>query len=546
MSRWYFTRRVVALLILGLFATACTKLTTHAAGTRHSYTIPHTLRFAASEDLVGLNPMTNAQSTLGYLSQLTMAYFFRGNIKSEPVVPELVTEIPTQANGGISPDGKTMTFHLRHGVVWSDGAPFNADDVVFTTKLILDPKTNVIGRDGWDHIVKIDEPDTYTVVYHLRAPYGPYAETFFSSVGANPAILPKHLLQGKNVNTDPYNALPVGIGPFRYKAWKRGDSVEIVANPRYFRGVPKLHEIVYREIQDRNVVLEELRTHEVDLWIPVAAHFINDVRSIPNVQVHLAPSFTFDHLDFNLSHPVVADPMVRRALEMAIDRPLLLAKIRYGVFDLSESVVPPVSRYHENLPFVKFDIAGANKLLDRAGWVRGADGIRTKNGMRLSLDFATSTGSPDVDTQNELIRSWWKQLGVDLEIKHYLSSLFFALASDGGIIYGGKFDVIVFAWSAGPGMDLQNLYSCDAFPPNGQNDPRYCNKNVSRNIETARLTYDPAKRIPEIRYEQEHIARDTPIVVMDARNDIAAFNDDLRNWHPSSLTPFDDMMNVDI
>jgi peptide/nickel transport system substrate-binding protein len=530
--------RRAALLALALLVTGCTKIETAQPGARHTYTIPHTLRFAAAENLVGLNPMINTQATLNFLSEMTMAYLIRGDIKSEPVVPELATEIPTKANGGISADGKTMTFHLRRGVVWSDGTPFTADDMIFSTKLILDPKTNVISRDGWDHIVSMDEPDKYTVVYHLNKPYAAYAVTFFSSVGANPAILPKHLLLGKDVNTDPYNALPVGVGPFKYSEWKRGDSVVLVPNPKYWRGTPKLQRVIYKEIQDRNVVLEELRTHELDLWIPVAPHYINDVRAISGLRTILVPSFYFDHLDFNNTRPATRDPIVRRALRMAVNRPLLNQKIRFGVYDLSETVVPPVSRFHENIPLVPFDIAGANKLLDSGGWVRGADGIRAKGGVRLSLDFATSTGGPDIDTQIELIRGWWKQLGVEVVVRHYLSSLFFAPLSDGGIIYGGKFDVVVFAWGGDPVQDLYNLYGCNSFPPNGQNDPRYCNTTVTAEMAKNRLEYNPSARVAA--------TKDVPIIVLDTRKDISAYNDDLKHWNPSSIGPFDDMMNVDI
>jgi peptide/nickel transport system substrate-binding protein len=540
------SRRLAALLALAALGTACTKVETSGIGGRHSFTIPHTLRFSASENLVGLNPMINTQATLNYLAEMTMAFLIRGNIKSEPLVPELATEIPTKANGGISSDGKTLTYHLRRGVVWSDGVPFTADDVIFSTKLILDPKTNVISRDGWDRIVSMDEPDKYTVVYHLSAPYAAYAVTYFSTVGANPAILPKHLLLGKDVNTDPYNALPVGIGPFKYKEWKRGDSVVLVPNPRYFRGVPKLQRVIYKEIQDRNVVLEELRTHELDLWIPVAPHYINDVRSIPGVHVSLTPSFYFDHLDFNNSRPVLQDPILRRALRMSIDRRYLNEKIRFGVYDLSETVVPPVSRFHENIPLVPFDIAAAGKLLDSDGWARGADGIRAKGGLRLSLNFATATGSPDTDTQIELIRSWWKQLGVDVEVHHYLSSLLFAPLSDGGIIYGGKFDIVVFAWGGDPVQDLYNLYACDKFPPNGQNDPRYCDPALTAEMARIRVDYDPNARVAGMKTIQERIVRDAPFIVLDTRKDIAAYNDDLKDWHPSSIGPFDDMLNVDI
>ena len=125
---------------------------------------------------------------------------------------------------------------------WSDGAPFNADDVVFSTKAVLNPANNEVGRDGWNLIKKIDEPDKYTVVYHLKqARTRRILPTFFGSAGANPDLLPQHLLaKYPNINQVPYNSKPVGIGPFRIVAWHRGDSVELEANPYYFRGQPKM------------------------------------------------------------------------------------------------------------------------------------------------------------------------------------------------------------------------------------------------------------------------------------------------------------------
>ncbi len=539
--------RALALSAVALLAAGCTKVgTTSDAGSRHAYTHPHELRFAAAEDLVGLNPMVNTQAVLSYLATMTMAWLIRTDAHSEPTVPELATVVPSKQNGGISPDGKTITWHLRHGVVWSDGAPFTADDVVFSTKLILDPRTNVVSHEGWDQIVKIDEPDKYTVVYHLKVPYGPFAVTYFSTAGANPPVLPKHILAGKDVNTDPYNSLPVGIGPFKYQAWNRGDSVVLVPNPTYWRGAPKLQRIVYKTIQDRNTVLEELRTHELDLWTPVSPHYINDVRAIPDEKVVLTPSYFYDHLDFNNARPVLQDRAVRQALQMALDRKTLNDKVRFGVYDLGESVVPPVSRFHVNVPMTPFDIAGANRLLDAAGWKRGADGIRAKNGLRLSLDFATSTGSPDTDTEIELIRGWWKQLGAEIAVKHYLASLLFATAANGGIMYGGKFDIIVFAWGGDPFQNLANTYACDHFPPNGQNDLRYCNAAVTATIYRGNAEYDPAKRVAGLTFCQNQIAKDVPTVVLDTRKEIYAYNDDLKDWHPNPVAPFDDMLGVDI
>jgi len=515
---------------------------------RHPYTQPHVLRFAAGSDIASLNPLIDDSQYEMYLAELTMAFLIKSDEHGNPV-PELITEVPTQKNGGISPDGRTITWHLRKGVVWSDGVPFTADDVVFSTQQVLNPANDVPSRDGWNLITKIDEPNKYTVVYHLQKAYGAYAVTFFSDIGAGPAVMPKHILSGlANLNQAPYNALPVGIGPFKYLSWNRGQDVRMVANDTYFRGRPKLDEIVFSVIQDDNTVLEQMRTHELDLWIPVPPHYKSDVRSIPGVTVRTYPAYVYDHLDFNLSHPVVSDIAVRTALRYATNRKALNDTIDYGAYDLSESVLPLASDlYDHSIKLVPFDLAKANVILDKAGWRRGPDGVRVKNGLRLSIDFATATGVPSSDEKIELIRSWWQQIGVEIVVHHYLDSLFFAPEQEGGIIYGGKFDVVAFGWGVDPNADLANPYSCDRIPPNGQNDSRYCNKAVTASIAKAELMYDREQRRPLMNFQQEQIFKDVPVITLDSRREVYAFNDDLKNFHPEySNAPFDQIMNVDI
>ena len=224
---------------------------------QNSFTKPHFLRYGDIGDVTSLNPMFAQQLILSRIASLTMAWLVKYDIHNQ-AVPELATVVPTLKNGGISPDGKTITFHLRKDAKWSDGVPFNADDVVFTTKVILDPKTLILSRDGWDRIAKVETPNKYTVVFHLSKPYSPFLPTFFGSAGANPAIVPKHILEGKDVNTDPYNSKPIGIGPFRIVEWRRADRVIMEANPYYFRGLPKLRRIEYRIVPNRDTLLTQL------------------------------------------------------------------------------------------------------------------------------------------------------------------------------------------------------------------------------------------------------------------------------------------------
>ena len=259
-------RRALALVTVLALAAACTRVSTTESGARNAFTRPHELRIASLGDVVTLNQLFAADLTLAWLSQMTMAYLFRYD-RANRLLPELALDVPTLANGGIGKDRRTVTYRLRKGVKWSDGAPFSADDVVFTTHVILDPHTNVVSRNGWDRIAKVEEPNKYAVVVRLREPFSPFIETFFAGV----PILPKHLLEhAKNINTDSYNALPVGIGPFKYLRWRRAERIELTENPLYWRGTPKLRKIVCRIIPNRDTILAALQTGEVDLW-PLAA-----------------------------------------------------------------------------------------------------------------------------------------------------------------------------------------------------------------------------------------------------------------------------------
>ena len=535
-------------LVLGAALLAgCTKVQVAGSGGRHSYTHPHELRFAAASDIQQLNALINESQYEEYLNSMTEAWLIKTDAHGDATVPELATEVPSLKNGGIGPDGKTITWHLRHGVKWSDGAPFDGDDVVFSTKQVLNPANNVVSRDGWDQIVKIDEPDKYTVVYHLKKPYSAFADTFFSTASANPCVLPKHLLDKlSNLNEAPYNSLPVGIGPFKYQEWNRGSSIVMVANDLYFRGRPKLDRITYYTVQDRNTVLEQLRTHDLDLWIPISPHYFPQAAAFPGMATSRIASLTFDHLDFNLRSSVLQDLKVREALRYATDRKALNDKVNNGLYLLDESSVTPASKYHVALPLVPFSISKANAELDSDGWVRGPDGIRAKDGRRLSLVFATASGSPDTDTKIELIRAAWKKLGVDFDVKHYPDSQFFAPAAEGGIIYGGKFDVVTFGWGAGPSEDQANLYACYRFTPDGQNDMHWCDPKNDAAILGAEHSYDDAVRAKDIAISQRESYAQVPTVVLDARVQLAVYNNDLKNWHPNDISPFDDMMNVDI
>ena len=542
-------RLLGASLALAILASACTKVsqTGEAGGRVNSWTKPHVLTFADAGDINTLNPHLGQYADVGFLAQMTMAWLIKWDAHNQPN-PELATEVPTTANGGVSKDGLTITYHLRKGVKWSDGAPFDADDVVFSTKVVLNPANNEVGRQGWDQITKIDEPDKYTVVYHLKKPYSPFVETFFSTAGANPCILPKHLLaQYPNINNVPYNQKPVGIGPFKVDRWDRTQDVILVANPLYFRGRPKLDKVVFKIIPDRNTMVSELQTHDVDMWHLVPGSYLARVQSIPGLTTLRQASYYWNHLDFNLLRPALKDPVVRQALRYGLDRAELRHKIGHDVGILSDVPTPVSAPYYvSGYNVTPFDLGKANDLLDKNSWVRGSDGIRTKNGVRLALDVAVNTGSPDTDNQIELIRANWQKLGVGMNVRHYPVALMFAPLQQGGIVYSNKWDVIFFAWQNEAIGDYSQIYGCDVFPPNGQNDPRWCNQAAQASMNSLYRHYEQPQRNEDVKTFVREFVQDVPVIVTSEREDIYAYNKDLKNFHPNGVTPFDNMMDVDI
>jgi peptide/nickel transport system substrate-binding protein len=542
-------RIALVLFIAGTIAggSALAQRTSSAAtGEKNAFTVPHTLRVGDIQDITTLNPHIGTASSLGNMSVLTMAWLVRYDRNNRPV-PELATEVPTQANGLISKDGLTITWHLRKGVKWSDGVPFDADDVVWTTRAILNPANDEVGRDGWDLIKKIDEPNKFTVIYHLSKPYSGFLPSFFGSAGANPCILPKHLLaQYPNFNNVDYNSKPIGIGPYRYVNWVRSDHVELEANPLYWRGEPKIKHIIYRFIPDRNTMLTELQTGELDLWPYVGAGYYDRVRAIKTADVFKAPGYYYAHIDFNTSHPVFADAAVRQALKYATDRETIRIKINHGTGILADTQLTPASPMHTDQPLVPYDPVKANQILDRAGWKRGSDGVRSKNGVRLAVTWANPIGGPDADQQIELIRANWEAIGVEFTVQRYQSALYFGPYASGGILYSGKWDVTSFAWGVTPDADYDPQDNCDGIPPKGQNVTRLCDPVIQELLQKEKAAYDEPARRPIIAKLDQRINQLVPYFVLYIRDDIHAYNSDLKDWHPNVVTPFESLVDADI
>jgi len=498
------------------------------------------LRMGEILDPDNLNPVLGQQQTEVDLSMFWAGYLFNWSDRNE-WVPELATQVPTLENGGISKDGLAITYHLRKSVQWQDGAPFGADDVIFTWHAIMNPDNNVGSRLGYDDIAGIDKRDDHTIVVHLRRPYAPFVASFFT-MGSTPyPVLPKHLLGGMHdINRAAYNNLPVGTGPFRVAEYQKSTLIKFVANAHYWRGPPKLKVIEYHIVPDDNTVLTQLETHEIDFEYLAAQSQAPMLAKIPGTHMELTEFTSFAMLALNNQGPVLRDARVRQALAYATDRQAFIEKVAHGIPIPADSDQPRFLWAH-NAEVMRYphDPAKAAALLDEAGWKMGPEGFRSKNGSRLELLAVGLAGDVLSRSIFALLAQQWKAVGVDLSIKNYPSSLLLAAAQLGGIIPSGKYDVSLFSWLNGVDPDDSAFTMCDQWPPQGQNQFRFCDPRLDAQERIALLHYDQPTRKAAYDRIQSLLAEDEPFIVVWFTRRITVYNTDLKNYKPAhAVTEF--------
>lgn len=521
-----------------LAAAGCARSAPGSAGAppaQHAST-PGTLRFADVEEVQGLNPLLRVQAVGTDLDLFIYGFFFNLDDKMR-FVPELATEVPSRANGGISQDGLTLTYHLRPGVRWQDGAPFTARDVVFTTHAILNPKNNVVSRAGWDDIASVQADGDLTVRFHLKKIYAPAIATFFCESGLYP-VLPAHLLERyPDINHAPFNAHPIGTGPFRFVRGVHGDRIELEANPTYWRGRPKLARVVYTVVPSETTILVQLKAHELDAWFRAPSALYDQLRTLPGYQTTLAPSLIYAHLDLNQKNPIFDDIAVRRAINYAIDRGAIIDKVTHGVAEPAYSDVSPLSwAYDPNAMRYPHDPDKARELLRGAGWTPGSDGVLQKDGTRLSFALSTISGGATGQAIEALLQQELRAVGIEATVKNYPSDLFFASYADGGIIYRGKYDAALFSWAAGVDPDDSSEYMCDEIPPVGQNDLYWCDDRLDAAERGALSTYDRSVRKRYYAITQEELASQSVTIFLYFARQVFVTSPDLRGFVPAPAT----------
>jgi peptide/nickel transport system substrate-binding protein len=395
-----------------------------------------------------------------------------------------------------SSNPQTVVYKIKQNAVWSDGVPVSADDFIYLWKNLNGTikDNDVATTTGYDQVKSVtgsDNGKTVTVVF--KTPFGDWKSLFCSGN----FILPAHYMSkqpgGWNTGLDKNPEKIPSAGPFKVQNYTAGQSLTLARNDKYFGKKPSLDSIVFRFLPESTTQPAALQNNEVDMIYPQPQlDMVQQVKALPDVsnQINLGP--TFEHLDFNFKNQFLSDVAVRKAIATGINVDEL---VKRTVGQFASQVKPLGNRlwmpfqeaYQDHFSqYGKGDVAGAQKLLDAAGYTKGSDGIYTKGGKKISLRFSTTAGNKLRETQGELFQAQMKQVGIDIKIANLDSQKLF-----GDALPNGNFDVADFAWVGGPFAVSGNrdIYRSGA----GSNYGQYANPKVDQLFAQAGAEFDANK-----------------------------------------------------
>ena len=482
-----------------------------------------------------LNEAVNSMVAVVYVCNLIFSKFVKHDDAMQ-LVPDLITEIPTLENGGISADHLVYTYHLRTDAFWHDGIQVTSKDVEFSYRVMTHPDINVETRQGWDIVESVETPDPYTVIFRLSEVYVNFAGDCFY----DESVLPEHLLSdalGEGFQSHPFQTAPVGSGPFVFHEWVSGSHITVRANDDYYGEGPWLDEITIKFVPDGNALLMQLETGSI-MGIDNAPDELLVVEDgLEGTTVYRNPALFNEHLDVNCENGMLADRRVRRAIAIAIDRKELSEKIYKGVWIPAYSDEHPGSPYHSDYGkrMLQHDPMEAARLLAEAGWrdIDG-DGIRERGGNRLEIEITSTAGRASRERTEVVLQKQLAGVGIDLKIRNYHPTVLFASWDDRGVLKRGQFDLALYAFLTPPDPSTkEGSYSSDFIPPRGQNNSRFRHDELTRLLSegSATVGFDDRKKI----YDEvaRILAEQLPVIPLLWVTQLDAMPASLENYRPN-------------
>jgi peptide/nickel transport system substrate-binding protein len=480
---------------------------------------------------------------------------------------ELAKEVPTVQNGGVSEDGLTITYHLREGVLWEDGDEFTCDDVKFGWEVVMNPDSGAVSTTGYQDIESVTCPDDYTVVVKFAKYYAPYLMLFDDD------ILPSHLgLDPAKMTEWEYNRKPLSLGPYKLEEWVSGDHMTLVRNENYYmwetEGKPYVDTVILRWIESREVGKQLIQTGELDfVWDLIEAD-IPEAQTWEGVVVSMPPSTGTERLLLNLRDPTLdapcvdylrenpswhwalGDSRVREAIELGIDKQLIIDKLLYGLATVGTTEMN-LGWGAPDIPESEFNPDKARTLLEEAGWTdTNGDGVRechgcsyAEEGKVLKLKLQTTSGNALREQCEQVILEMMADIGIEMYIENVPSAELFGSYASGAFRKHGQFDILMFTTSYGtdPHSQMDGYYApynipCDDNSGQGYNYSRWISDEYGAQMAIAGSSPDLAVRKAAYQKGSELIAEGRPHIYLYDRADIDLLRDHFKGYENNIWT----------
>jgi len=429
----------------------------------------------------------------------------------------------------ISKDGLVITFRLRKGVRWHDGQPFTAEDVLFTYRLTIDPKTPTAYAGDFLKVKKAEVLDSHTFRVTYDKPFAPALMSWGSSV------MPKHLMEGTDVTKSPLARHPIGTGPYRFKEWKTGQKIALVYNPDYFEGRPFIDGRVMRIIPDMATMFLELRARGIDQMGLTPLQYTRQTENRyfrSHFRKYRYLSFSYTYLGFNLQNPMFADRRVRQALAYAVNKEELIDGILLGLGrEATGPFKPGTWQYNADVKRYPYDPNKARELLAEAGWRdTDGDGILDRKGQRFEFELLVNQGNEVRAKTAEIVQRRLAETGISVKIRIIEWAAFIK-----EFINKRRFDAVILGWTIPMDPDLYDVWHSSKTGPSELNFVTYKSEEVDALLEKGRGTFDRAERKRCYDRIQEILAEDQPYIFLYVPDALPIFNARVRGIDPAPI-----------